>query len=90
MSGTSVPSSRMGIIFLVLAPVNVLYHGLESNSIRILMFKIYGNLQFLLVLYKHLYNYLATWNGQFEVENETNHSPWIPPKLQLKLSYICN
>lgn len=42
-----------------------------------------------LSLYKHLYTYLATWNGQFEVENETNHSPLIPPKLQLKLSYIC-
>lgn len=44
MFGILVLLSWMGIIFLVLVFVNVLYYGLELNLIRILMFKIYGNL----------------------------------------------
>lgn len=44
MFGILVLLSWMGIIFLVLVFVNVLYYGLKLNLIRILMFKIYGNL----------------------------------------------
>lgn len=44
MFGILVLLSWMGIIFLVLVFVNDLYYGLELNLIRILMFKIYGNL----------------------------------------------